>query len=85
VRVDAQEAFTKRDEACNVENGVRCELVQLHAVNKGKPTKKFVGGDGKAVEEEGSEHYPEAFFGSRHDIVTGHLDLRPGGERACAA
>jgi hypothetical protein len=41
-----------------MENGVRCEMVKLHTVNKEKPMKKLVGRKRKAAEEEGKEHYP---------------------------
>jgi hypothetical protein len=36
-----------------MENGVRCELVKLHTINKEKPMKKLVGRKRKAAEEEG--------------------------------
>ena len=42
--VNAKEAFTQSDENGDVENRIGRELVQLHAVNEKKPTKKFVGG-----------------------------------------
>jgi hypothetical protein len=35
-----------------MENGVRCELVKLHTVNKKKPMKKFVGRKGQTAQEE---------------------------------
>jgi hypothetical protein len=36
-----------------MKNGVRCELVKLHTINKKKPTKKLVGRKRKIAEEEG--------------------------------
>jgi hypothetical protein len=36
-----------------MKKGVRCELVELHTVNKEKPTEKLVGRKRKAAEEEG--------------------------------
>jgi hypothetical protein len=36
-----------------MKKGVRCELVELHTVNKEKPTEKLVGRKSKAAEEEG--------------------------------
>jgi hypothetical protein len=39
-----------------VENGVWCELVKLHTVNKEKPTEKLVGRKRKAAEEEAKEY-----------------------------
>jgi hypothetical protein len=47
--------------------------VKLHAVNKEKPTKKFVGRKRKTTEEEGKKHHPIAArglgdaFGARKD------------------
>jgi hypothetical protein len=35
-----------------MENGVRCELVKLHTINKKKPTKKLVGRKRQTAEEE---------------------------------
>jgi hypothetical protein len=32
-----------------VKDGVRCELVKMHTINKEKPTKKLVGRKRKAV------------------------------------
>jgi hypothetical protein len=41
-----------------VQKGVRCELVELHTVDKEKSTEKLVGRKRKATEEEGKEYYP---------------------------
>jgi hypothetical protein len=57
-----------------VKDGVRCELVKLHTVNKEKSTKKFVGRKRKAVEEKGKKHYPIAARGLRDPLSTGELD-----------
>jgi hypothetical protein len=57
-----------------VKDGVRCELVKLHTVNKEKPTKKLVGRERKAAEEESKEHYPKAAWGLRDPISTGELN-----------
>jgi hypothetical protein len=43
VGTDAQESFTQSDEADNVQDLIWRELMQLHAVNKKQPTKKFMG------------------------------------------
>jgi hypothetical protein len=69
-----------------VENGVRCELVKLHTVNKEKPTKKLVGRKRKAAEEEGKEHYPITARGLRDPLGAREFDgvaardeaIRPG-------
>jgi hypothetical protein len=36
-----------------VKDGIRCELVKLHTINKKKPTKKFVGRKRQTAEKEG--------------------------------
>jgi hypothetical protein len=46
-----------------VQNRVWCELVKLHAVNKEKPTKKFVGRERKTTQEESEKHHPIAAWG----------------------
>jgi hypothetical protein len=57
-----------------VEDGIRCELVKLHTINKEKPTKKLVGRKRKAAEEESKKHYPIAARGLRDPLSTGELD-----------
>jgi hypothetical protein len=41
--IDPKERFTKGDEAGNVQDRVRRELMKLHAANKKKPTEEFMG------------------------------------------
>jgi hypothetical protein len=81
MRVNAQEAFVEGFEARNVQDEIWRELMQLHAVNKEKPTKKFVGRDRETAKEESKEHYPPAFVWSGHSLVTGKLHLRRHGEQ----
>jgi hypothetical protein len=57
-----------------VKDGVRCELVKLHTVNKEKPTKKLVGRKRKAVEKESKEHYQKAARVLRDPLSTRELD-----------
>jgi hypothetical protein len=57
-----------------VDDGVRCELVKLHTVNKEKPAKKFVGRKRQAAEEESKEHYLIAARGLRDPLSTRELD-----------
>jgi hypothetical protein len=40
---DPQERLAKSNKTSNMQDGIWHELVKLHAVNKEKPTKKFVG------------------------------------------
>jgi hypothetical protein len=81
MRVNAQEAFVEGYEAHNVQDRIWRELMQLHAVNKENPTKKFVGRDRETAKEESEEHYLPAFVGSGHSIVAGKLHLRHRGEQ----
>jgi hypothetical protein len=46
MRFDSQERFAKSNKTRNVQNRIWRELVKLYAVNKEKPTKKFVGRKG---------------------------------------
>jgi hypothetical protein len=57
---DPKERFAKGDEAGDVQNRIWRELVKLHAVNKEKPTKKFVGRERKTTQEKSEEHHPIA-------------------------
>jgi hypothetical protein len=56
-----------------VQKRIRCKLVELYTINKQKPTKKFVGREGKTSEEKSKKHYPVAArglrdpFGARED------------------
>jgi hypothetical protein len=50
VRVDSKKRLAKGNETGNVENGIWCELVKLHAIDKEEPTKKVVGRKRKATE-----------------------------------
>jgi hypothetical protein len=69
-----------------MEDGVRCELVKLHTINKEKPMKKLVGRKRKSAEEKGKEHYPITARGLRHPLGAGELNgvaardeaVRPG-------
>jgi hypothetical protein len=46
VGLDAQERLAKSHKAGYVKNGIWCELMQLHTIEKQKPTEKFVGRKG---------------------------------------
>jgi hypothetical protein len=49
--------------------------VKLHAVNKEKPTKKFVGRKGKTTEKESKKHHPIVTRGLGDAFGTGEDDL----------
>jgi hypothetical protein len=51
MRLDPEKRFAKHNKAGNVQNRVWRELVKLHAINKEKPTKKFVGRKRKSAQE----------------------------------
>jgi hypothetical protein len=55
--INAKESFTKCDKTRYVEDGVGCELMQLHGIDKKEPTKEFVGGERKPSVDEGKEKY----------------------------
>jgi hypothetical protein len=61
--IDPKERFTKGDIAGNVQDRVRRELMELHAVNKKKPTEEFVGMKGESTQEESKKHHPIAARG----------------------
>jgi hypothetical protein len=42
VWVNAQKRFIERDKTCDVKNRIWHELMQLHAIDKEKPTKEFM-------------------------------------------
>jgi hypothetical protein len=65
-----------------VKKGVRCELVELHTVDKEKPMEKLVGRKRKAAEEEGKEHYPISARGLRDPLSAWKLDGILGGDEA---
>jgi hypothetical protein len=63
----------KSYETSNMQNGIWCELMKLHTINKKKPMKKLVGRKGKTTQEKGEKHHPKAIsglgdmFGARED------------------
>jgi hypothetical protein len=46
MRINAKEGFAEGDKAGNMQNGIGRELMQLHAINKEKPTEKLLGRKG---------------------------------------
>jgi hypothetical protein len=57
-----------------VQKGIRCELVELHTVDKEEPTEKLVGRKRKAAEEESKEHYPITTRGLRNPLSAWKFD-----------
>jgi hypothetical protein len=60
--------------------------MELHTVDKEKPTEKLVGRKGKTAEEESEEHYPitarglqDSFSATKFDgVLGGDQAVRPG-------
>jgi hypothetical protein len=65
-----------------MENGVRCELVKLHTINKKKPTKKLMGRKRQSAEEEGEKHHPITARGLRDLFDAWELDGVVAGDEA---
>jgi hypothetical protein len=77
---DPQEGFTESDKIGNVQDRIWREVVKLHAVNKEKPMKKFVGRKRKTTEEEGKKHHPIAARAFGDAFGAGKDDLLPSDE-----
>jgi hypothetical protein len=56
--------------------------MELHTVDKEKPTEKLVGRKGKTAEEESKEHYPITARGLRDSFIAGKFDGILGGNEA---
>jgi hypothetical protein len=82
VGLNAQEGLAKSHETGDVQKRIRCELVELHTVNKKKPTEKLVGRKRETAEEESKEHYPITARGLRDLFSTGEFDGIFGGDEA---
>jgi hypothetical protein len=65
-----------------VQKGVRCKLVELHTVDKEKPTEKLVGRKRMAAEEEGKKHYPITARGLQDPLSAWKFDGILGGDEA---
>jgi hypothetical protein len=75
--LDPKKRFAKHNKAGNVQNRVWHELVKLHAINKEKPTKKFVGRKRKSAQEKSKEHHPIAARGLGDALRAREDDLIP--------
>jgi hypothetical protein len=69
--LNPQEAFTKHDEACDMENGVGIQVVELNPIHKQKATKERMKGKRESPEEECEENYLEACRWPGNDFWTG--------------
>jgi hypothetical protein len=77
---DPQERFIESDKTGDVQDRIWRELVKLHAINKEKPTKKFVGRKRKTTEEESKKHHPIATRGLGDALGAREDDLLPSDE-----
>jgi hypothetical protein len=76
VRLNPQEALTKREKARDMENGVGIQVVELNPIRKQKVAKKRIKGKRESPEEECEENYPEACRWPGNDFWTGDEDFR---------
>jgi hypothetical protein len=76
--LDPQEGFTESDETGDVQERIWRELVKVHAVNKEKPMKKFMGRKRKTTEKESKKHHPITDRGLGDAFGTGEDDLLLG-------
>ena len=67
--VDAAKALAKSDKNSNMQNGIRRQLVELNAVHKQQPTKKFVGWEGQTSDEEVEEDDSPPIAGAGNHFV----------------
>jgi hypothetical protein len=65
-----------------VQKGIWCELVELHTVDKKKPTEKLAGRKRETAEEESKEHYPITAWGLRDSLSTGKFNRILGSDEA---
>jgi hypothetical protein len=80
--IDPEKRFAKCNKAGNVHNRVWRELVKLHAINKEKPVKKFVGRKRKSAQEKSKKHHPIAARGLWDVLGAGEDDLIPLNEES---
>jgi hypothetical protein len=80
VGIDPKEGFTESDKTGDVQDRIWHELVKLHAINKEKPTKKFVGRKRKTTEKESKKHHPIIAQGLGDAFGTREDDLLPSDE-----
>jgi hypothetical protein len=65
-----------------MQDRIWCELVKLHAVNKEKPTEKFVGRKRETMQKEAEEHHPIAARGLGDAFGTREDDLIPSDKKS---
>jgi hypothetical protein len=82
VGINPQKRLAQSYEASNVQDGVWCELVKLHTINKKKPTQEFVGRKGKTMQKVGKEHHPKTIFGLGDPLSAGEDNLVVVGDEA---
>jgi hypothetical protein len=78
--IDPKERFTKGDIAGNVQDRVRRELMELHAINKKKSAEEFMGRKRESTQEESKKHHPIAARGLGDALGAGEDYLVPFGD-----
>jgi hypothetical protein len=78
--IDPKERFTKGDIIGNVQDRVRRELMELHAVNKKNPIEEFMGRKRESAQEESKKHHPIAARGLGDAFGAGENYLVPFGD-----
>jgi hypothetical protein len=76
VGFDPQEAFTERDKARNVENGIGIQIMKLNPVSKKETTEERMRGKRQTPQQESDEDYPESRWRPGNDLRTGDERFR---------
>jgi hypothetical protein len=76
VWINPKKKIAKSDKTSNVQNRIRRELMKLHAIDKEKPTKKFMGRKRKSTKEKGEKHHPVSLRWFWNTLVAGEDDRR---------
>jgi len=80
--INPQKQLAQSYEASNVQDGVWCELVKLHTINKKKPTKEFVGRKRKTAQKIRKELHPKTIPGLGDPLSAGEDNLIIVGDEA---
>jgi hypothetical protein len=75
MRINPQKRLAQSYEASNMQDGVWCELVKLHTINKKKPMKEFMGRKGETAQKIGKEHHPKTISGLGDPLSAGEDNL----------
>jgi hypothetical protein len=82
VWVDSKKRLTESNKTSNVKNQIQRKLMQLYAIDKEKPTKKFMCRKRKATEKKGKEHHPISLRWFWNMLIDGEDNRRRFYEKA---